>query len=102
LPNSIDDWVYPESRLVKGLSPYAIYIPNKEIMLKMMRACIQVKSPEDLWFNTDADVSKHDEFDIQDASQINETIQPTETFRPRGIDWDELASKLPTSSTDPD
>ena len=32
-----------------------IYIPKKEIMLKMMRACIAVKKPEDLWINQDVE-----------------------------------------------
>jgi len=56
LPEKVDDWVYPESRYIKGFSPYVIYIPKKEIMLKMMRACIEVKKPEHLWFNTEARV----------------------------------------------
>ena len=51
IPTKVDDWVYPESRYVEGLSPFVIYIPKKEIMLKMMRACIEVKKPEDLWIN---------------------------------------------------
>lgn len=51
LPTKIDDWVYPESRYIEGFSPYVIYIPKKEIMMKMMRACIEVKKPEDLWIN---------------------------------------------------
>ena len=60
LPVKVDDWVYPESRYIKGFSPYVIYIPKKEIMLKMMRACIEIKRPEDLWFNTEA--RENDEF----------------------------------------
>ena len=60
LPEKVDDWVYPESRYIKGFSPYVIYIPKKEIMLKMMRACVDVKRPEDLWFNTEA--RANDEF----------------------------------------
>jgi hypothetical protein len=55
LPEKIDDWVYPEIRLSYDASPYQIYIPKKEIMLKMMRACIAVKKPQDLWVNQDVE-----------------------------------------------
>lgn len=48
-PSQITDRVYPESRYTPGNSPYCIYIPNKEVMLKLMRACIKVKKIEDLW-----------------------------------------------------
>ena len=48
-PDKVEDFVYPDSRYVEGRSPYCIYIPNKEIMFKMMRACITVKEPTDLW-----------------------------------------------------
>ena len=51
-PCHLDDWVYPEFRYVNGNAPHSIYIPRKEIMLKIMRACIGVKKPEDLWINT--------------------------------------------------
>ena len=56
LPEKVDDWVYPEGKLSdKDFAPYQIYIPKKEIMLKMMRACIGVKKPEDLWVNQEED-----------------------------------------------
>jgi len=45
LPEKVEDYVYPDSRYIMGKSPYCIYIPNKEIMFKMMRACIKVKDP---------------------------------------------------------
>ena len=51
-PEAADDWVYPEFRYVEGNAPNQIYIPRKEIMLKIMRACIGVKNPEDLWINS--------------------------------------------------
>ena len=52
LPELVTDWVYPEERLgFKNHAPFQIYIPKKEIMLKMMRACIGVKKPADLWVN---------------------------------------------------
>lgn len=48
-PSKIEDLVYPRSRYCPHHSPHCIYIPNKEIMLKLMRACIKVKTPADLW-----------------------------------------------------
>ena len=48
-PCRIEDRVYPDSRYTEGNSPYCIYIPVKEVMLKLMRACIKVKDPADLW-----------------------------------------------------
>lgn len=32
-------------------SPMCIYIPNRIITFKIIRACIDVKTPEELWFN---------------------------------------------------
>ena len=43
--------VYGETRYIKGFSPYCIYIPTKDVMFKLMRACVGVKHVEDLWFN---------------------------------------------------
>ena len=43
--------VYPEERLSGPNSPMVIYIPNKAVMFKIMRACIGKKSKEDLWVN---------------------------------------------------
>ena len=43
IPSKVEDKVYPDSRYVEGNSPNCIYLPNKEIMLKLMRACIKVK-----------------------------------------------------------
>ena len=49
MPSGVDDKVYPDSRYFDGNSPYCIYIPCKEIMLKLMRACISVSEPRFLW-----------------------------------------------------
>ena len=49
LPNEINDRVYPDDRYHAGNSPYSIYIPCKEVMLKLMRACIKIKHAETLW-----------------------------------------------------
>ena len=51
MPTVPTDLVYFKTRYIEGFSPYCIYIPKKEIMLKLMRACIEVKKPEDLWIN---------------------------------------------------
>ena len=32
-------------------SPACIYLPSKAVIFKLMRACIGVESPRDLWFN---------------------------------------------------
>ena len=42
LPTVPDDLVYEECRYVEKYSPYCIYIPKKDLMFKMMRACIGV------------------------------------------------------------
>ena len=48
---SEDQLVYESSRYVLSYSPYMVYIPRKELMFKMMRACISVKGKADLWLN---------------------------------------------------
>ena len=48
LPNKYSDRVYPNNRYGEN-SPYCIYIPCKEVMLKLMRACVKVTRPKDLW-----------------------------------------------------
>ena len=49
LPHKFNDRVYPDSRYSPRMTPFSIYIPCKEVMLKLMRACIKVKHSEDLW-----------------------------------------------------
>lgn len=54
LPETPYQDIYPESRLNDPeCSPSEIYIPRKEIMFKLMRACIKVKNVKHLWFNAD-------------------------------------------------
>ena len=36
------DYIYPASRILHSQSPQQIYIPNKALMFKLMRACIDV------------------------------------------------------------
>ena len=53
VPDKIEDLIYPISKYIEGKGPYCIYIPNKEMMFKMMRACIKVKNPKELWHYVD-------------------------------------------------
>ena len=48
IPREINDLVYHEKRMLKGITPMAIFIPKKEVLFKLMRACIQIKSPWDI------------------------------------------------------
>ena len=43
--------VYNSDRYVLDCSPLMIYVPRKEVMFKMMRACVKVDRPDELWFN---------------------------------------------------
>ena len=51
LPEDAEGLVYPEQRYIHGDSPAVIYIPSKEVMFKMMRACIGITDPKDLWIH---------------------------------------------------
>ena len=51
IPESSDQFAYAKSRLIKGKFPQIIYIPTKEVLFKMMRACIGVAKKEDLWIH---------------------------------------------------
>ena len=42
LPTKPDDLVYEECRYVEKYSPYCIYIPKKDLMIKLMRSCLGV------------------------------------------------------------
>ena len=48
-PQNIDDLVYPSCRYQYDNSPYMLYIPNRLLMFKLMRSCINAKKVEDLW-----------------------------------------------------
>jgi hypothetical protein len=49
IPSETMDLVYLESRYFPESSPLCIYIPKKEVMLKIMRACIGAKKTSDFW-----------------------------------------------------
>ena len=47
----IDTPVYNMRRLVPNESPACLWMPKKELMVKLMRACINCRTKSDLWFN---------------------------------------------------
>ena len=49
IPSETLDLVYLESRYYEEASPLCIYIPKKEVMLKIMRACIGATKTSDFW-----------------------------------------------------
>ena len=50
-PKDINDLVYNENRYKDIDAPASILIPSSTVMFKLMRACIYVKTPKELWFN---------------------------------------------------
>ena len=46
MPEAPEHNVYDKSRYIYWLAPYTIYIPRREIMMKIMRACIGVTHPD--------------------------------------------------------
>ena len=48
---TMEKLVYPPTRYNELYSPMPIYLPNRYIMIKMMRASIGCATPADLWFN---------------------------------------------------
>ena len=42
IPKEELDFVYQDSRYIKGSSPGCLYLPSKKMMLKIMRACINI------------------------------------------------------------
>ena len=51
IKESCDKLVYSESRYILDESPRIIYLPNIEIMFKIMRSCFGVTKIKDLWIN---------------------------------------------------
>ena len=50
IPEKDDDLVYSNDRYIKDNSPVCIYLPSKLLLLKIMRACIDIEHEKDLWF----------------------------------------------------
>jgi hypothetical protein len=51
IPKDDEDLLYHENRYVPGNSPSVIYFPSNLMIFKIMRACIDINTEEDLWFN---------------------------------------------------
>jgi hypothetical protein len=52
IPESDEDLVYHDERYKPGNSPNVAYFPSNLMLFKIMRACIDIEKPEDLWFNS--------------------------------------------------
>ena len=51
IPEKVTDMVYSESRMKHPeCSPMCVYIPNRQIMFKLIRACTGVRTVGELWF----------------------------------------------------
>lgn len=51
IPETDEDLVYQQERFVYNNSPNTLYFPSKMLLFKIMRACIGITDPKDLWFN---------------------------------------------------
>ena len=56
IPDKFRGNAYDESRYIEGFNPTVIYIPNIEVMLKIMRSCIGVTDARTLWVFNDPNV----------------------------------------------
>jgi hypothetical protein len=43
-PLYVNDFVYSEHKYIQDSSPFILYKPRKDLLFKMMRACINVKT----------------------------------------------------------
>ena len=50
IPRTDKDLVYNIDRYIEGNSPHSIYFPCKQVLFKIMRACIDVEDEQSLWF----------------------------------------------------
>ena len=51
IPITDNDLAYPTNAYRENISPHVHYFPSRLLMFKMMRACINIQSSNDLWFN---------------------------------------------------
>ena len=61
-------------------SPICLFLPRKEILLKLIRACIDVKDQNELWFNRIPIPEKTEESENEEnalGKQENETDEET-------------------------
>jgi hypothetical protein len=45
----IKDLIYDVDRYIEDTSPMCVYIPCRELLFKMMRACLGCSTIKDLW-----------------------------------------------------
>ena len=50
VPLYTEDLIYEHGRYHEEYQPLMIYIPRKDVMMKLMRACIGIKNERELWF----------------------------------------------------
>ena len=50
IPMDDGDLVYAEDRFVFNSSPTTMYVPSNMVLFQLMRACIGIKSADELWF----------------------------------------------------
>ena len=50
IPMDDGDLVYAEDRFVFSSSPTTMYVPSNMVLFQLMRACIGIKSADELWF----------------------------------------------------
>ena len=43
--------IYSKERTMTKISPSMVYLPNKAVMFKIMRACLDTYYIDDLWIN---------------------------------------------------
>ena len=49
--NPLKTFIYSKERTLTKESPSMVYLPNKVVMFKIMRACIDVTDKSKLWYN---------------------------------------------------
>ena len=74
-PTHIDDLVYPRSRYIFGNIPNACFIPSKRVMWKLMRSCIDIEYPEDLWFNFNEAEQKKKQLRLEIISKMTHKVR---------------------------
>ena len=57
------------------MSPMIVYIPSKEVMFKMMRACLGCNHKEELWINYKDSQVTHDIHDDNHSDHVHLEIE---------------------------
>lgn len=47
VPEDLLQWIYPDNKMVRGMMPFQMYIPNQIVMFKIMRSSICLCNEED-------------------------------------------------------